>query len=66
MCLTVCFFLSTDIDECSETPGICGKLTVCTNVPGKFYCSCPDGFFPSTGVVWEMGVSFCQSEQSQV
>lgn len=53
---------TTDIDECSETPGICGKQTVCTNVPGTFYCSCPDGFFPSTGIVWTLGVSFCQSE----
>ncbi|XP_065818495.1 adhesion G protein-coupled receptor E1-like [Labrus bergylta] len=53
----------TDIDECSETPGICGKLTICTNVEGTFYCSCPDGLYPSTGLLWEVGVSFCQNLQ---
>ncbi|AWP18782.1 putative EGF-like module-containing mucin-like hormone receptor-like 1 [Scophthalmus maximus] len=52
----------TDIDECSEQLGICGKQTVCTNVPGTFYCSCTDGFFPSTGIIWTLGVSFCQSK----
>uniref|UniRef100_A0A673B0Z4 Adhesion G protein-coupled receptor E8 n=1 Tax=Sphaeramia orbicularis TaxID=375764 RepID=A0A673B0Z4_9TELE len=55
-------FISTDIDECSETPGICGFQTVCTNKPGTFYCSCPDGFYPSTGLRWTVGVSFCKSE----
>ncbi|XP_045931583.1 adhesion G protein-coupled receptor E1-like [Micropterus dolomieu] len=55
--------LCTDIDECSETPGICGKQTVCTNLPGTFYCSCPDGSFPSTGILWKIGVSFCQNVQ---
>ena len=65
-CVFNCVFSHfTDIDECSETPGICGRQTVCTNVPGTFYCSCPDGFYPSTGMVWTMGVSFCQSEQIQ-
>lgn len=62
----VCALSSTDIDECSKYPGICGTQTVCNNVPGTFYCSCPDGFYSSTGVAWVMGVSFCQSEQSQV
>ncbi|XP_077940046.1 uncharacterized protein LOC120827136 isoform X2 [Gasterosteus aculeatus] len=51
----------TDIDECSETPGLCGILTVCTNVPGTYYCSCRDGFYPSTGLVWKIGVTFCES-----
>uniref|UniRef100_A0A3Q3E1E1 Adhesion G protein-coupled receptor E8 n=1 Tax=Labrus bergylta TaxID=56723 RepID=A0A3Q3E1E1_9LABR len=64
MCSSVllCALFFTDIDECSETPGICGKLTICTNVEGTFYCSCPDGLYPSTGLLWEVGVSFCQSE----
>uniref|UniRef100_A0A3B4G4T5 Adhesion G protein-coupled receptor E8 n=1 Tax=Pundamilia nyererei TaxID=303518 RepID=A0A3B4G4T5_9CICH len=55
-----------DIDECSETPGLCGNQTVCTNAPGTFYCSCPDGFYPSTGVIWKAGITFCKSEQSSV
>uniref|UniRef100_A0A668VAM0 Adhesion G protein-coupled receptor E8 n=1 Tax=Oreochromis aureus TaxID=47969 RepID=A0A668VAM0_OREAU len=53
-----------DIDECSETPGLCGHQTVCTNAPGTFYCSCPDGFYPSTGVIWKAGITFCKSEQT--
>uniref|UniRef100_A0A8C4IPQ9 Adhesion G protein-coupled receptor E8 n=1 Tax=Dicentrarchus labrax TaxID=13489 RepID=A0A8C4IPQ9_DICLA len=63
---TMCVFsLSTDTDECSETPGICGRQTVCTNVPGTFYCSCPDGFYPSTGIVWTLGVSFCKTQDDK-
>lgn len=62
----VCFAsLSADIDECAETPGICGINTVCTNVPGTFFCSCPDGFYPSTGILWLVGTSFCKSEQNK-
>lgn len=60
----MCALSSTDIDECKETPGICGKATVCTNSLGTFYCSCPDGFFPSTGTEWTVGISFCESEKS--
>lgn len=59
-------FSLTDIDECYEQPGICGLNTVCTNIPGTFFCSCPDGFYPSTGIFWIVGTSFCQSEQSRV
>lgn len=62
----VCFgSLSADIDECVETPGICGRNTVCTNIPGTFFCSCPDGFYPSTGILWIVGTSFCKSEQNE-
>lgn len=62
----VCFgSLPADINECTETPGICGKNTVCTNVPGTFFCSCPDGFYPSTGILWLVGTSFCKSEQNK-
>lgn len=56
----------TDIDECFEEPGICGLNTVCTNVPGTFFCSCPDGLFPSTGIFWIVGTSFCQSRQRRI
>lgn len=60
----VCVFSSTDIDECSEKAGLCGEETVCSNTGGTFYCSCPKGYIPSTGIMWEMGVTYCQSEYS--
>lgn len=62
MCNSFFLFFGTDIDECSEEPDICGSQTVCTNAPGTFYCSCPDGFYPSTGILWIVGVSFCKSK----
>uniref|UniRef100_A0A3Q3EHA5 Adhesion G protein-coupled receptor E8 n=1 Tax=Kryptolebias marmoratus TaxID=37003 RepID=A0A3Q3EHA5_KRYMA len=58
------FFLLADIDECSESPDPCGELTLCMNLPGGFMCSCSDGFFPSTGVVWTIGVTFCKGTQT--
>ncbi|KAK3562133.1 hypothetical protein QTP86_030133, partial [Hemibagrus guttatus] len=33
-----------DIDECAETPQICGPHTICNNHPGTFRCECIDGF----------------------
>jgi hypothetical protein len=35
-----------DIDECAERSGVCedGK---CTNIPGGFTCTCPDGWITS-------------------
>lgn len=33
-----------DVDECSETPQICGPYSVCINQPGSFRCECLDGF----------------------
>lgn len=39
-----------DIDECRETPQICGQNSVCNNQPGTFRCECLDGFqFASDG-----------------
>ncbi|XP_070683739.1 nidogen-1-like [Pempheris klunzingeri] len=39
-----------DIDECSQTPQICGSNAVCTNQPGTFRCECSRGFvFASDG-----------------
>ncbi|KAK2817579.1 hypothetical protein Q5P01_025770 [Channa striata] len=39
-----------DIDECSETPLICGLNAVCNNQPGTFRCECAAGFvFASDG-----------------
>nr|XP_033480923.1 nidogen-1-like [Epinephelus lanceolatus] len=33
-----------DIDECRETPQICGYNAVCSNQPGTFRCECLPGF----------------------
>ncbi|KAG9279017.1 CD97 antigen-like isoform X1 [Astyanax mexicanus] len=33
-----------DIDECTETPGLCGKNAVCNNTGGSYFCTCEDGF----------------------
>lgn len=39
-----CLLASADIDECAETPLICGPASVCTNQPGTFRCLCASGF----------------------
>uniref|UniRef100_A0A672FQJ0 Adhesion G protein-coupled receptor E8 n=1 Tax=Salarias fasciatus TaxID=181472 RepID=A0A672FQJ0_SALFA len=61
-CVCVCVY----IDECSEDPDVCGKKSVCTNAESTFYCSCTDGFYPSTGILWETGISICKSQKSHV
>ncbi|XP_062868655.1 nidogen-1 isoform X2 [Trichomycterus rosablanca] len=33
-----------DIDECAETPDVCGSYAVCNNQPGTFRCECMAGF----------------------
>lgn len=38
------FLLLSDVDECSETPQICGPYAMCVNQPGSFRCECLDGF----------------------
>jgi hypothetical protein len=29
-----------DLNECTNTPGICGPNATCTNIPGNYSCSC--------------------------
>ena len=39
-----CHSFYSDIDECSETPGICGLGTCANNDDGTFYeCNCQNG-----------------------
>lgn len=33
-----------DIDECRETPQVCGSHAICNNQPGTFRCECLDGY----------------------
>ncbi|KAM9857042.1 nidogen-1-like [Aulostomus maculatus] len=33
-----------DIDECGETPQVCGPGGICINQPGTFHCQCSHGF----------------------
>ncbi|KAJ0005018.1 hypothetical protein NQD34_011232 [Periophthalmus magnuspinnatus] len=42
--------LCYDIDECVETPLICGAHAICNNQPGTFRCECVEGYqFASDG-----------------
>ncbi|KAK7495536.1 hypothetical protein BaRGS_00013234, partial [Batillaria attramentaria] len=33
-----------DVNECEETPGICGESQVCVNNNGSYSCRCADGY----------------------
>lgn len=37
---------SSDLDECSNVPGLCG-VGECYNAVGSYYCKCPLGFHTS-------------------
>ena len=41
---TYCYFFLLDIDECSETPMICGAGAACINQEGNYTCECVVGF----------------------
>ncbi|XP_016359718.1 nidogen-1-like [Sinocyclocheilus anshuiensis] len=53
-----------DVDECSESPQICGPYSICSNQPGPFRCECVEGFqFAGDGrtcVETERPVDHCQ------
>ncbi|KAL8595716.1 hypothetical protein ACOMHN_012136 [Nucella lapillus] len=34
----------TDINECADTPGLCGPMGTCHNTQGSFECVCPRGY----------------------
>uniref|UniRef100_A0A2K6EIX8 Adhesion G protein-coupled receptor E1 n=1 Tax=Propithecus coquereli TaxID=379532 RepID=A0A2K6EIX8_PROCO len=44
-----------DIDECSQSPRVCGPHSVCENMKGKYKCSCLPGFSSPTGNGWIPG-----------
>ena len=33
-----------DVNECDETPNVCGANSTCTNTRGSFTCTCETGF----------------------
>ena len=42
-------YFSSDVDECSETPNLCGTRGSCTNTPsGSYTCVCKIGYTPIT------------------
>ncbi|XP_044850505.1 adhesion G protein-coupled receptor E3-like [Mauremys mutica] len=38
-----------DIDECNQTPDICGPNAACNNTSGSYWCECRAGYVPSNG-----------------
>ncbi|KAM4595785.1 adhesion G protein-coupled receptor E5, partial [Fundulus diaphanus] len=38
----------TDVDECTDTPRICGNNSWCNNTIGSYFCSCIPGFYNPT------------------
>lgn len=39
--------LPTDIDECSQDPGLCLPHGACENLQGSYVCVCDEGFTPT-------------------
>ncbi|XP_043193529.1 fibrillin-2-like isoform X1 [Amphibalanus amphitrite] len=65
-----------DVDECLETPTICGVPGACTNVAGSYRCVCPDGYrMDAAGLLcerdqldyddYDCGSDFCDEDISQ-
>nr|XP_042700296.1 adhesion G protein-coupled receptor E5-like [Chrysemys picta bellii] len=56
-----------DINKClGPSPPDCGHNTNCINMVGSYYCTCIDGYEPSSGKAYFMNVSEnpCQGELS--
>jgi hypothetical protein len=55
------FYSNLDVNECSNTPGICATLdtkAICKNTIGSYYCNCSSGYTtndipatPCTGII---------------
>ncbi|XP_058864016.1 adhesion G protein-coupled receptor E3-like [Acipenser ruthenus] len=54
------FFCYTDIDECAQTPWLCGPNAQCTNTVRSYTCSCNPGLFPNTGLRWILNQTRCE------
>ncbi|XP_039600598.1 growth arrest-specific protein 6 [Polypterus senegalus] len=51
----------TDIDECKETPDICGSAS-CQNLVGSFNCLCPEGYVYDNFTKTCLDVNECESK----
>eukprot|EP00163_Fabomonas_tropica_P031621 TRINITY_DN758_c0_g1_i6.p1 TRINITY_DN758_c0_g1~~TRINITY_DN758_c0_g1_i6.p1 ORF type:complete len:1705 (+),score=582.65 TRINITY_DN758_c0_g1_i6:207-5321(+) len=48
----------TPINECAETPDICGPNSICTDLDNGYECSCQDGYFNDAGVCSDIDECF--------
>lgn len=44
--MTICVVV-LDVDECRQTPGLCGNNSVCSNTKGGYECLCKKGYVKS-------------------
>lgn len=44
MICNLCMYISADIDECFNSPNICGDRASCVDTIGSFQCVCNDGY----------------------
>uniref|UniRef100_A0A8C0IVK8 Adhesion G protein-coupled receptor E1 n=1 Tax=Chelonoidis abingdonii TaxID=106734 RepID=A0A8C0IVK8_CHEAB len=47
------------VDECSQSPAICGPNASCMNTPGSYTCQCSPGHHLSTPGPWVPGSTRC-------
>jgi alpha-tubulin suppressor-like RCC1 family protein len=53
--------MCTDIDECAQTPSVCGTdpNIVCTNTPGSYTCQCGTGYTLDTSTNMCVDINEC-------
>lgn len=56
----ITLYISVDLDECSNIPGLCG-VGECSNTIGSYFCKCPQGYFTSIDGSRCIGESSCHN-----